>query len=326
MSLHRLDGEPLVDRVDLKRLRYFVAVAEAGSFSRAAERAGIAQSHLSRQIMSLEGALGHRLFVRRARHVELTDAGQILLAETGHLMQRLNTLPERMNAANTGAIGSLCIGIAAAGSFHSIVARTIESFARQRPQLALKFSVAPRSQLVESVVDRKVQACFAQAPARDSPDIRVERLITEPVLIALHRSHRLAGRDHVDLADIAGDPFVMVERNCAPEFYDDVMVACQKAGFAPQLVCHTSQELGALPLVSAGMAVTLVPAFVARMNFENVHFVSIADATLNTSLDFITRTDEHMVGVSLLRKQALAVAGRSSAERARSAGGRTDKG
>jgi hypothetical protein len=84
--------------------------------------------------------------------------------------------------------------------------------------------------------------------------------------------------------------------------------------------------LGALLLVSAGMAVTLVPAFVANMNFENVHFVSIADATLNTSLDFITRTDEHMVGVSLLRKQALAVAGRLPAERARNTGNRTGKG
>jgi DNA-binding transcriptional LysR family regulator len=326
VPLRRLEGEPLVDKVDLKRLRYFLAVAEAESFSRAAERLRIAQSHVSRQVMSLEEALGHRLFVRRARHVELTDAGQILLAETGQVMQRLNTLPERMNAASAGSIGSLCIGIATAGPFHSVVARTIESFARQRPELVLKFSVASRSQLVESVIDRRVQACFARAPALDSPEIRVEPLIAQPMVIALPKSHRLASRDQVDLSEIAGDPVVMVERNWAPELYDDVIVACQKAGFEPRLICHSPHELGALQLVSAGMAVTLVPAFVGNMNFENVHFVSIADATLSTSLDFITRTDEHMIGVRLLRKQALAIAGRSPAVHAHSAGSRTDKG
>jgi DNA-binding transcriptional LysR family regulator len=310
---HRPDGERLVDKIDLKRLRYFLAVAEAESFTRAAERLHVAQSHISRQIMSLEEAIGHRLFVRRARHVELTDAGQILLAETGHVMQRLNTLPERMNAASAGAVGSLCIGIATAGSFHSVVARTIESFVRHRPQFVLKFSVASRSQLLESVVDRRVQACFARAPALASPDIRVEPLITQPMVIALPKSHRLAGRDQVDLSEVADDPFVMVERDWAPELYDDVIGACQKAGFEPRLVCHSPHELGALQLVSAGIAVTLVPAFVGDMNFGNVRFVSIADTTLNANLDFITRTDEHMIGVRLLRKQALAIAGRSPA-------------
>jgi DNA-binding transcriptional LysR family regulator len=326
MPLHRFDGEPLVDKVDLKRLRFFLAVAEAQSFSRAAERLRIAQSHVSRQIMSLEEALGHRLFVRRARHVELTDAGQVLLAETGHVMQRLNALPERMSAASAGAIGSLCIGIAAAGSFHSIVARTIESFARQRPKFVLKFSVASRSQLLESIVDRRVQACFARAPAPAWPEIRVEPLITQPMVIALPKSHRLAARDQVDLSEIAGDPFVMVERNWAPELYDDVIVACRMAGFEPQLVCHSPHELGALQLVSTGMAVTLVPAFVGGMNFENVHFASIADSALSASLEFITRNDEHSIGVRLLRKQALAIAGRSQTAYAHSGAQRTDNG
>ena len=82
--IHRSDAEPILDKIDLKRLRYFTAVAEAGSFSRAAERLNVAQSLLSRQIMRLEQELGHRLFVRRARHVELTDAGQILRQETDY--------------------------------------------------------------------------------------------------------------------------------------------------------------------------------------------------------------------------------------------------
>jgi DNA-binding transcriptional LysR family regulator len=313
---HRFEGELVMDRIDLKRLRYFLAVAEAESFSRAADRLRIAQSHLSRQIMGLEGTLGHRLFVRRARHVELTDAGQILLVEAGHIAQRLNTLPERMNEANSGTVGSLCLGIAIGGCVYPIVARIVESLSRQKSQLTLNFSIAVRSHLMESVMDRRVQACFARAPTTISPEIRVDTLVTEPIVLALHKSHRLAGRAQIDLSEVAKDPFVMVERNCAPELYDDMVASCQKTGFSPRLVCHTPQEASALLLVSAGVAVTLVPASFCKMNFENVHFAPIAGGKLNTTLDLITRADEHLVGVSLLRKHALAIAARSVADRA----------
>src|SRR5262249_1802750 len=141
--IHRYDDEPILEKIDLKRLRYFLAVAEAGSFSRAAERMNVAQSHLSRQIMRLEQALSHRLFVRRARHVEVTDAGQILLEESKFITLKLDTLPERMNEATGGASGSLCIGITIGSSFHSMAAKIIESIVRQKPQLSLNFCVAP---------------------------------------------------------------------------------------------------------------------------------------------------------------------------------------
>src|SRR6516164_7920304 len=96
-SIQGADGGPILDKIDLKRLRCFMAVADAGSFSRAAERLGIAQSHLSRQVMRLEAALGHRLLVRRPRHVELTDAGQILCREAQFISLKLGSLPQRMN-------------------------------------------------------------------------------------------------------------------------------------------------------------------------------------------------------------------------------------
>jgi DNA-binding transcriptional LysR family regulator len=309
VPIHRFDGEPVLDKIDLKRLRYFLAIAEAGSFSRAAERLNVAQSHISRQIMSLERALGHRLFVRRARHVELTDAGRILLVETSFITQKLDSLPVRMSEASVGVTGSLCIGLTIVGSFYSIAARVIESLVRQKPQLSLNFSIAPRAQLIEAIVDRRVQACFAPAPALGSPEIRIDHLLTEPILLALHKTHRLAGREQVDLSEIADEPFVISERSWSPEVYDEIMLACQKAGFFPRVICHAPQDVSALLLASAGIAVTLVPASLRKVNSENLHFASIAGGVLNANLALITRADEHIAGVSLLRKRALAIVG-----------------
>ena len=308
VPIHRFDGELVLEKIDLKRLRYFLAVAEAGSFSRAAERLNVAQSHLSRQIMSLESALSHRLFVRRARHVELTDAGQILLAETTFITQKLDGLPERMNEASAGATGSLCIGLTASGTFYPIVGRVIESLVRQKPQISLNFSIASRAQLIESIIDRRVQACFAPIAALASADVRVDPLFTDPIVLALPKTHRLAGRQEIDLAEIADEPFVLSERSWAPDMHDEIMAACQKAGFFPRVVCQTPQDVSALLLASAGVAITFVPASIRTVNSENLHFASIAGDFLKTSLALITRADEHIASVSILRKRALAVA------------------
>jgi DNA-binding MarR family transcriptional regulator len=126
--------ESILDRIDLKQLRYFMAVADAGSFSRAAERLNVAQSHLSRQVMRIEAALGHRLFVRKPRHVELTDAGIALRKETQFISLRLDSLQEQMNEAQRGSIGSLCFGFTSAECFHALPAKIVQVVAHLAPE------------------------------------------------------------------------------------------------------------------------------------------------------------------------------------------------
>jgi DNA-binding transcriptional LysR family regulator len=306
--IHRYDGESILDSIDLKRLRYFLAVAEAGSFSRAAERLDVAQSHLSRQIMRLEKALGHLLLVRRARHVELTDAGRLLTEESKSVILKLDSLPERLNEAAGGTIGSLCIGFTIGGSFHPIVVQVMESLARHKAQLSLNFHVAPRKALVEAIVDCRVQACIARPPSIGAPEVRVDNLVIEPILLAVNKKHRLAGRDNVELSEIAEEAFVFCDRSWSPETYDDIMVACQSAGFAPRVVYHAPQEVCALALAAAGIGVTFIPASLRTLHADNLRFVSLAGTNLNASLALITRANEHMASVKLLRKRALAIA------------------
>src|SRR5579872_1196584 len=306
--VERFRTAPMLDRVDLKRLRYFNAVAEAGSFSRAAERLNMAQSHLSRQIMRLEAALGQRLFVRRARHVELTDAGQVLRQEAQVITSRLDRLPERMKEAAGGALGALSLAFTVLESFVPLTGSIISGMAREEPQLSLRLCVETRTHLIEAILDRRVHAGFARMPANPSAEVRVDELVREPIMLAVGRSHRLARREQIQLADLAKEPFVLCERNLAPEIYDDIIRACQNAGFSPNVIFHTPEPACALLLASAGVGVTMVPSSLRSCHNERLHFLSLAGDVLNTSLALITRADEHIASVKLLRKHALAIA------------------
>ena len=213
-----------------------------------------------------------------------------------------------MNRAVGGESGSLCIGFTVSGSFHSLTAKVIEAVARKEPQLALNFCVEPRRGLIEAIADRRVQACFVRPPAIASPELRIDHLINEPILLAVHKRHRLAGRPEVDLAEVAQDPFVLWERSPAPEIYDDMMTACQKAGFSPRVIYNAPHPVCALLLTASGVAVSLVPEALRSVHTDNVRFIPLAGGSLHTSLALVTRADEHLASVKLLRKHALAVA------------------
>jgi DNA-binding transcriptional LysR family regulator len=320
--INGFDAVPMLEKIDLKRLRYFIAVAEAGSFSRAGQRLNVAQSHLSRQIMRLEAALGQRLFVRRARHVELTDAGQILRQETNFITSRLNGLPERMKEAAGGSIGTLCVGITLTESFNDLAAKVIAALLREEPELSLQFCVESRSCLIESIVDRRVHAGFARPPAIASPEIRIDELATEPILLAVVRTHKLAGRERIALSEIAEEPMILCERASAPEVYDDILHGCQSAGFLPRVIFHAPEPTSALLLASAGIGITLVPASLRSVHAEALHFAAVDGNISNTSLALITRSGEHIAGVKLLRRHALATATPQGA-RQQSLGART---
>ena len=271
-----------MDKVDLKSLRYFIAVAEAGSFSRAAERMNVAQSHLSRQIMRLEAELGHRLFVRKARHVEITDVGKIFRQEADVITAKLDGVPERLNEAVNGASGSVCIGVTLATSFHSLTATIVEKVLRTDPNLSYRFCVKPRTILIESIVDRTVQACFAHPPDDCPREFRIDHLISEPIILAVPKQHRLACRSEVKLIEIADESFVLCERSPNPEIYDNVMNMCRKVGFTPRIIYHTPDPVSALLLASSGVAVTLVTASLRSVHTEHLTFIRLADVMLNT--------------------------------------------
>ena len=217
---------------------------------------------------------------------------------------------ERMNQAVGRASGSICLGFTVAGSFNEVTAKVIEAVRRKEPQVSLSFCVESRSTLIEAIADRRVQACFVRPPAVSAPEIRVDHLVSEPIMLAVNKHHRLAEQAEVHLSEAARESFVLWQRNPAPEIYDDMIAACQKAGFSPRVTYHAPQPVCGLLLVAAGIAVSLVPASLRSVHTDRVSFIPLTDENLSTSLALITRANEHMVGVKLVRNQALAVAAR----------------
>ena len=240
--------------------------------------------------------------------MELTDAGQILLQETSFITSRLNGLAERMNQAAGGSLGSLSIGFTVAGSYSSLPAKIIGAVTREEPQLSLRFCVETRTDLIEAIVDRRVQAVFARKPSATSSEVRIDDLLREPIVLAVPRTHRLAKDEKVDLSNLAEESLILCERNLAPEEYDAIISGCQDAGFTPRVIFHAPEQSCALVLAAAGIGITLVPASMRPLHAEDLHFASLTGDPLSMSLALITRADEHMASVKLLRRQAIAMA------------------
>jgi DNA-binding transcriptional LysR family regulator len=299
------------ERFDLKRLRYFIAVARAGSFRGAAERLGVAQPHLSRQIMALEANLRHRLFVRRARHVELTDAGRTLLQASYQLFAELDRIPQRLDEASSGLLGSLSIGLMECGSFNSLPAKIIESVMHAAPHLALTFCREPRTQLIEAILERRIQAAFVRPPAVVPPNIRVDHLLTERMLLAHNMPDVVPDRSEIgyaELAEMTTMPFVLWQRENAPEIYDGLIEACLTCGYSPHVLFHMPRSIHALFLASRGVGFAPVPESMETMKVEGLHFMPFAPDVLSARLALITRADEQAESVKILRREAIACA------------------
>ncbi len=296
----------MLDGLDLKKLRYFTVIAELGSFTRAAERIGIAQPHLSRHIMGLEATVGHKLFIRRARRVELTDAGAVLLDQVHSVLSALSALPERLSEAANGGLGAAVIGVTPEASLHQSLGLIITRLSDLAPQIGLRFCVDARASLIDGLLERRVQACFTRQPLMAPAGVRVDLLAREAMYVAMPPSHALANRREVTPAELAADAFILCERASAPEGYDRFLMTCHEAGFSPHVALHVPQPACALSLVAGGLGVSLAPASMRGMHGDAVRYVPIAAAALERVLALLTNADEQASSVLAVRSAVLA--------------------
>jgi DNA-binding transcriptional LysR family regulator len=222
--------------MELRHLRYFIAVAEERHFGRAAERLGMAQPPLSQQIQALERELGTQLFRRVPRHLELTDAGEVFLDGARAILARTEQAVRSAERAGRGELGRICVGFTPAASFNAVVPTTIRSFRHAFPDVSLDLSEADTAALCRALSAGNVDVAFIRPPdAVDFTDLRIEELFDEDMLVALPTGHRLAASVRVPIAMLAGEPFILYPRWLAPSLYDGILAACCKAGFVPML-------------------------------------------------------------------------------------------
>ncbi len=270
--------------MELRHLRYFVAVAGAGNFTRAAAALGIQQPPLSQQVRDLERELGFALFRRLPRGVELTAGGAVFRAEAAAVLEAAAHAVRRARQASEGSEGSLSIGYTSSALTHRLVPRILRRFREAHPAVALEIREGNAGRLSESVAAERLDAAFIRRPVSQRSGLAYRELADEKLLIALPRDHAIAKRalaratPRVWLRELAGEPFILVRRPGAPGMYGDLVAACHRAGFAPRVVAEVEQMLTNIALVAAGMGVSAVPASMRSIHAERVAYVEARDA------------------------------------------------
>ena len=261
--------------MEIHQLTYFVAVAETGSFSRAAERCNIAQPSLSQQIQKLEQELGEPLFDRLTRRVVLTDAGRNLLPRAASILAELQDIKHSMNQVADSSSGLLTVGfIPTIAPF--VLPRVIKRFSLEFPQARLSVHEDLTEVLVRELVDGKLDVGITSTPIHNKL-IRTQELLTEPLLVASSKDHDIITRATILIKELDEFPFIALsEMHCLGE---QVQSFCYQQHLELKIVCHTSQLTTVQNCVALGLGISLVPKALAISDISGqVIYRSLVDA------------------------------------------------
>jgi DNA-binding transcriptional LysR family regulator len=280
---------------DLRQLRYFVAVAEELSFTRAALRLHLSQPPLSQQIRALEEDLDVRLLERNKRHVALTEPGRVFLEQARQILAKADEARSQVTAAAAGYSGQLRLAYSVSVSFHPALPQTLLRYGQIAPKVALQLSEMYTEPQFAALLAGQIDVGFV----RDEPtnpqtarSLRLNVIDREPLLLALPTGHPLAGRSSLHLAEVAGDAFVSQPRQLVATLYDRLGKMATRAGFQPTIIQHAQQVNGLLALVAGGLGLALVPASMRAVRLAGVSYVPLEDADAYLLLALASRVDD----------------------------------
>jgi LysR family transcriptional regulator, hydrogen peroxide-inducible genes activator len=259
--------------MELHQLRYFCAVAETGSFSRAAEQSHVAQPSLSQQILKLENELGARLFDRLGRSVRLTELGKTFLPRARAVLRELEAAKGDVVEGRESIGGSVAVGVIPTVAPY-FLPTPLTSFSRKFPQVRLTVVEEITPILLERLRNGTIDIAILALPVRGH-EFETEALLTEPLFAALPKKHKLNSRASLSLKDLRAEPFLFLrDGHC---FRDTALATCDRARLHPQIVFESGQFSSLLGMVGAGMGVSIVPEMAIEKKSE-CRYVRIADS------------------------------------------------
>lgn len=241
--------------MELRHLRYFVAVAEEMHFGRAAERLGVSQPPLSQQVKDLERELGAELIDRSRRKIRLTHAGRLFLEEARLALSQAEKAARTARRAHRGEVGTLSVGFVGSATYE-VLPEALRSFRKRYPNVGLELQTMHGAQQAEAFREGRIQVGFLRPPVDDS--LATRTLLEETLVAALPADHPLAGARKVSLSELAGEDFVLAPRPAGPAVYDRIVGLCQEAGFSPSVAQESAELQTVAGLVAAGMGVALL--------------------------------------------------------------------
>jgi DNA-binding transcriptional LysR family regulator len=272
--------------MELRHVRYFLAVADTLNFTAAAKRLNISQPPLSQQIADLERELAVKLFDRHSRYVELTAAGRAFRRHAEAMMAQAARAAAEVKAVGQGSAGVLHVAATSSVLFSGLAAR-ISLFKAANPDVDIAIHELPPQEQIERLISRRVDACFLRF-APEERDVIVKKAWAEKVSVVVPRHHRLAQRNSVRIASLKNEEFVFYR---VPEsaFASHLHAVCIEQGFAPRIVQEVAEAFSVVSLVSAGLGIGFVPESVGRQ--ANVHHLTIIGQRPSADVHSLTRED-----------------------------------
>jgi DNA-binding transcriptional LysR family regulator len=277
--------------MELRHLRYFLAVAAEGNVTRAAEKLGIGQPPLSQQIKHLEHEMGVTLFRRTAHGVVLTSAGKIFEAEAARVLEDAHRAVRAAQRAERGEVGHMRLGFTGSAAFNPIVPAAIQQFKNIYPETGLTLEEANTPKLMQALVEGRLDLAFFRLGLEKPDGLRLWRLPDEPMKIVLPSAHALAAKRSLPLAALADAPFVLVPGPEGATLYSEIVDACRAAGFQPILAQSAPQVSSVINLVAAGLGVSIVPASLSQVQVKGVRYLDIRPPTPVARLVLACRAD-----------------------------------
>ncbi|MYW96321.1 LysR family transcriptional regulator [Amycolatopsis rubida] len=275
--------------MELRQLRYFVAVAEERSFRRAAERLHLAQPALSQQIAKLEKELSVRLLLRTTRSVELTEPGRVLLTEGRRVLADSQHALTAVAHAARGELGLLRIGFVSSAALE-IVPATVLEMRRQWPNVRFELTESTTDAQIAALGDGQLDVGIAREVG-DAAGLTVHPLGRERLIVAVSETHPLADKETVEMAELADEPFLAFPRTRVSRLHDHIETLCLRAGFRIRVVQEAVQFPTMLGLVAADTGIAIVPNALRALQLPGLRYLALADAGAFSTVSAISRTD-----------------------------------
>jgi len=282
--------------MELRHLRYFVAVAHEGHITRAAEKLRMQQPPLSQQIQALEREVDATLFLRHPRGVTLTDAGRAFLADAEQILSDVEHAKIRARRTARGETGRIAVGFTTSAPFHPLVARAMREFRTRRPDVSFVLEESSSADMVSGLRDGRLDVAFIRSGLVDPEGITVHALLQEDTAVAFPAKHPLSKKPALALKELSEETFILYRRPDGRGLYDVIIAACSEAGFSPHVGQEAPRIVSTLNLVAAGLGITIVPASLSRLPLEGVVYRPLkGKPALKVPLNLACRREERSV-------------------------------
>ena len=280
--------------MELRHLRYFLAVAENKGFVKASFALHIAQPAISRQIRDLEQELGVVLFERSKAGVTLTFPGECFLKDVHRIFTILEEAQSRARRAQSGYTGALSIGVVETFAWHEAITQCLQKYQHQCSEVVLNVALMSSPEQLAAIRDERLTAGFLFDRNPEDEQFEGIAVLTSRAVLAVPTSSPYATHPPQSLAELHDENFVFIQRAQNPLYYDRIIHACHSAGLTPKIVQSGTNDSSNLSLVAAGLGLTIVPGETESRKPKSVVLVPVGDLNLITKMELVWRSDCHL--------------------------------